>query len=155
MAVSRRRTIWARWRLGETSLAAVGTLKASLRTLIEVDRPGLGEYTITRTIGNIVWVNREATAFTDVLAGLIVLPATVDVSTAPDPFSEPHADWMYYRSGLVASRADVPNVVTWEFDLASQRRQREMERDWAIMLNNRGINAVNLSIGGSSLLKLG
>ena len=153
--VTRRRTIWARWRTSANSLAAVGTAKISLRTLIEVDRPGLGEYTITRTIGNVTWINEHATANVDVLAGLIVLPATVDVATAPDPFNEPHADWMYYRSGTIPSREEIPNVAVWEFDLASQRRQRELERDWAIMLNNRSAQALQFSVGGSSLLKLG
>lgn len=152
---NRRRTIWASWRLGDTSLSAVGTAKVSLRTLIEIDRPGLGEYTITRTIGNVQWRNPDASTAAPVLAGMIALPATVNVADAPDPFNEPHADWMYWRSGQLWLLGDSPNHYTWEFDLASQRRQREMERDWALMLNNRGVDVVSFACGGRSLLKLG
>ena len=150
-----RRTIWASWRTSLASLAAVGTAKVSLRFLIQADRPGLGEYTITRTIGNVTWRALSSSNVSDVLAGILVLPATVNVADAPDPFNEPHADWMYYRSGAVGTTTDVPSMWVWEFDLASQRRQRELERDWAFMLNNRGISALQFSIGGRSLLKLG
>ena len=149
-----RRTIWASWRVSEQTLAAVGTAKISLRSLIQVDRPGLGEYTITRSIGNVMWMNQGATVDLDVLAGMLTLASTVDVSTAPDPFNEPHADWMYYRSGFVPSRSDIPNVQIWEFDIKSQRKQRELERDWAFMLNNRGTTGISFSVGGRSLLKL-
>jgi len=154
MVGQRRRTLWARWRTGAGSLAALGVAKVSLRSLIVADRPGLAEYTITRTIGNI-WIRATSAVTTaDVVAGIITLPGTVTVTDAPEPFTEPHADWMYYKATTIPLSGDSPNNQQMEFDLASQRRQRDFERDWALILVNRGTVAITFSVGGSSLLKL-
>ena len=150
----KRRTIWATFNSEEVLLAAVGIAQVSLRTLILSQRPGLGEYTITRTIGNI-YIRGNSTSRGEVKAGLITTAATAGVGGTPDPHNEPQADWMYYRSGLSPlAGVDIPNWWDWSFDLASQRKQGEFERDWVLMLANRGANAINFMISGRTLLKL-
>ena len=155
---TRRRTIWATWHAANVNLGAVGTARVELNTLIDATRPGLGEYTITRTIGKVLFGIQAATTDRhDCYAGLITHPATNDVNSVPDPFNEPHADWMWWEFGWVP-RSDIDagnRILEMRFDVASQRKQREFERDFSLMLHQRGTTALDFSVGGRCLLKLG
>ena len=101
-----------------------------------------------------MWRATSTTQVASLVAGMIVAPATVTVAEIPDPLGEPHADWMYYRAGGIGLLTQTPSVFHWEFDLGGQRKQRELERDWNLVLNNVGPAACDFLIGGRSLLLL-
>ena len=153
----RRRTIWATWIVTDIAIAAAATSRISIRTLIQAQRPGLGEYTIIRTIGRVQWFDGVAVTTTrgSVFAGMITASSNITVTEIPQPFSETEADWMWWRQGTFPrSDRDIPNTLDWEFDVASQRKQRELERDWSIVVDNRTGEALSFSSSGRSLLKL-
>ena len=155
--VNRRRTIWAPFNASDIAMPAVGTILVNLGTLIDVARPGLGEYTITRTIGSIVW-NRDGvteTARAPVFAGLVTGQRTDNVTSLSDPFNEGDASWLWWKGGLLP-RPDfeIPNWIEWSFDALAQRRQPDMQRQNYMMLSNRGIDNVIVSVYGRVLLKL-
>ena len=148
-----RRTIWARWRIEQQTLAATADARVGLNTLIKMDRPGLGEYTITRTIGLVQFMATSGTR-TPCGIGMITAPATVSVTQIPKPLVDFHADWMWWKSFICPATADRPNFLLFEFDLGGQRKQRELERDWSMVLRNNGTVNCDFAIGGMSLLKL-
>jgi len=139
-------------------LAAVGVAAINLSTLILADRPGLAEYTITRMIGSLMLGNNTTgtTARAQVLAGITTTTDVQTVSQIPDPFNEPHADWMWWR-GTYLMRSDIDTgdkAVRLDFDIRSQRKQRELERTFHLIISNRGVVSIEFGLHLSALLKL-
>ena len=155
----RRRTIWATWTTGAVNITAGAIVRVSLRTLVQAARPGLGEYTITRSIGNVQWFDESNNAPTnqrgEVYAGMITAPAKVTVSEIPAPFTDTEADWMWWRGSTIPrTDRDIPNWLDWQFDIRSQRKQRELERDWSLVMQNTSAVALEVGVNGRTLLKL-
>jgi len=155
---TKRRTIWARSNTGAViGLAAVGVAAVNLSTLVEADRPGLGEYTIIRMIGNLfLSANTASVVSQQVLAGITTTSKIQAVASTPDPFNEPHADWMWWRGGYIARADQNPgaSLLNWDFDIRSQRKQRELERDFQLIVSNRSVATIAFGVHLSALLKL-
>lgn len=150
--MANRRTIWATGRASVT-LATLTNASILLKSLIEADRPGLGQFTIIRTIGHIQ-VFGETTTRNDVRWGIIAAPSTVTVASIPEPITEPHADWMYQSGCLSPDTTDIPTWYDEHFDLRSMRKLNELERSWFFTMRNGGTQTVSVNVFLRALLKL-
>lgn len=96
--------------------------------------------------------------------GLIVdqaLSAANPSTEVPEPDSEPHADWMYWRSffrlpagdGDLVGTASAVNV-TYEIDVRSQRKMEELGESLFWVVKNSTAASHLVQVSASVLLKL-
>ena len=97
--------------------------------------------TVVRTILDFGWLINEAHVMQDYATmGLVV--ATKTVADAPDPVTEPYADWAYITTlisgsqGTSGTAADTPDVRF--FDVHSSRKIDEIGDTWMCCLELSG-----------------
>jgi hypothetical protein len=105
--------------------------------------------TVLRTLIDFAWLINEAHVFADTMTlGLVV--GTKTVADAPDPVSEPYADWAFLHTlhsgelGTSGVTADTPCAV--HYDVHSMRKVDEVGETWLLVAEGGGTGTLTYDI---------
>ena len=158
----RRRTIWSRLLIDDTSVAAGATavfilVNASTNVLFT-------ESTVTRIVGTIDFRMTDAGNLIPAAYALGIIAVNelaLATTVAPSPVDPEGQDWMYWRNGLMhpqglpTDSSALHYGVHIDLDLKAQRRLRENASDLVLIVSNAAAEAaLGVTCGLNVLIKL-
>jgi len=154
----RRKKVWAD-RVGIQTALATDTLVAfDLLSTYKTAGGHVQGVTTLRTVIDMAWLFNEAHIMQDKLT-IGLARGTATVADAPDPLTEPYADWAFLKTlysgalGTSGNTLDTPTVL--EFDVHSMRKIDELSETWLLcFVFSSGGLTVDLSFRARTLLLL-